>query len=63
MRPNWREGRDKKGLVEIKESEKVKIQYWNKNLQWKEKREVKGIKKEIKDKFEILSSNAEERTK
>ena len=51
-------------LVEIKEFEKIKIQYWNKNLQWKEKGDVKVIKNEIKGKFEKkISSNVEKRTK
>ena len=39
-------------LVEIKEFEKIKMQYWNKNLQSKETEEVKIIKNEIKDKCE-----------
>ena len=39
-------------LVEVKEFEKIKMQYWNKNLQWKENGEVKIIKNKIKGKFE-----------
>ena len=50
-------------LVEIKEFEKIKMQYWNKNLQSKETEEVKIIKNEIKDKCEKISSNVEKRTK